>query len=77
MGKKYPSLGPGPPPGFVRPSLVERILKPGVVLVTVVVLLMCSVVGAGVGIATFKKDRVEPMSASMGACHGFILVAVS
>lgn len=69
-------MSPALPSEFMRPTHTARILRPSVVLATVVILLLCGVMGMGIGIARFKEDRVEPLRASVGACQGFMIVAV-
>lgn len=77
MGGTYPSLAPEPTVGVARPRILARWLRPGVVLGTIVLLLLCSVIGTGIGVSMFRQHAVDKLAASVGAAQGIVLIAVS
>ena len=64
------------PSGSEKPTRIARVLQPRVVLTMITVLLICSVLGLGIGIARFKEERLNPLPASIAACQGFMAVSV-
>jgi hypothetical protein len=77
MGGDYPPLSQVVPAGSIPASRTARILQSGVVLVTIVLLLLCSVVGTSIGVVSFKEASIEDWSASTGASQRLVLIAVS
>lgn len=71
----YPDLSPALPASFVTPSRTSRILRPGIVLVTVVVLGAVSVVGLGVAVAVLSSGAERTKSTN--AVQALALIAVS
>lgn len=69
-------MSPALSSGFAIPSRTARALRPSVILTTVLMLLICGVMGMGIGIARFMEDRTEPLPVSVGACQAFMIMAV-
>ncbi|KAH7324038.1 hypothetical protein BKA65DRAFT_598540 [Rhexocercosporidium sp. MPI-PUGE-AT-0058] len=71
----YPDLSPALPASFVTPSRTSRILRPGIVLVTVLLLGVVSVVGLGVAVAVLSSSAERTKSTN--AVQALDLIASS
>jgi hypothetical protein len=74
MGR-YPDLQPALPASFVKASRTSRILQPGIVLATVVILGCMSLVAVVVAGSVFVS--ASPRTSGVNATQAFALVAVS
>jgi hypothetical protein len=71
----YPDLQPARPASFVKPSRTSRILQPGIVLATVVVLGCMSLVALVVAGLVFSSTSAR--TNGVNATQAFALVSVS
>jgi hypothetical protein len=74
MGR-YPDLQPALPASFVKPTRTSRILRPGIVLATVVILGCMSLVAVVVAVSVFVS--ASPQTSGVNTTQGFALSAVS
>ena len=74
MGR-YPDLQPALPASFVKPSRTSRILQPGIVLATDVILGCVSLVALVVAASVFVL--ASPQTSGMNTTQAFALSAVS
>jgi hypothetical protein len=71
----YPNLQPALPTSFVKPSRTSRILQPGIVLATVVILGCVSLVALIVAASAFQSE--SPRTSGVNTTQAFALSAVS
>lgn len=73
--KRYPELQPAIPATLLRLSRTSRVLTPGIVLVTVLVLALTSIAGTVITAAVFSSK--SPHTVSTSAAQAFVLITVS
>lgn len=73
--RPYPDLNAALPASFVTPSRTSKILRPGIVLTTVLVLAVVSVVGLAVAAAVLSSGAER--TKSVNAVQALALIAVS
>ena len=73
--ERYPDLQPALPASFVTPSRTSKILRPGIVLSTVVLLGSTSLVGLAVAASIFSSAGLHTKSVT--ATQALALIAVS
>jgi len=71
----YPKLQPALPTSFVKPSRTSRILQPGIVLATVVILGCVSLVALIIAASAFQSE--SPRTSGVNTTQAFALSAVS
>ncbi|KAE8447849.1 hypothetical protein EG329_010078 [Mollisiaceae sp. DMI_Dod_QoI] len=69
----YPDLQPALPTHFVQPTRTTKLLRPVLVLLTVVLLALMSLVGLGVAIVILSSKG--PRTGSTNAAQGFAIIA--
>lgn len=74
MGR-YPDLQPALPASFVKPSRTSRILQPGIVLATALILGCMSLVAVVVAVSVFVSTG--PRTSGVNTTQAFALSAVS
>jgi hypothetical protein len=74
MGR-YPDLRPALPTSFVKPSRTLRILLPGIVLATVIILGCVSLVALIVAASVFES--ASPRTSGVNTTQAFAVSAVS
>jgi len=77
MGGHYPPLGitAATPSSYTLSSRTTRILAPGLVVGTVIVLVICSLIGLSISSSVFTSG--SPHTRSESASQAFVLLAVS
>lgn len=71
----YPDLNTALPASFITPSRTSKILRPGIVFATVIVLAVVSVVGLAIAAAVLSNGAER--TKSVNAVQALALVAVS
>lgn len=73
--EQYPDVEPAIPASFATPSRTEKVLRPGIVLVAVLLLLAVSLVVVVVAWQIFSSQ--DPRAKSINATQVVALIAVS